>query len=161
MVVGGFSRYRETVDSLPILEKIRLVVAAEFIAESFRPVALPILGVKIVGHADSDAQRGKAFEQAISQSRARDVERELKQRVSRLTFVFNPFIIPRLSSGPTAQMIDWRAFGVGATEPALANVRRGRSAANMNEADRKLNRRVEIFLEPADSPMPAPTNRDR
>jgi hypothetical protein len=160
MIVRGFSRYHTTVESLPILEKIRLVVTADFIAESFRPGSLPIVSVKIIGHADVDAQRGRSFEQSVSETRARDVERDLRARVDRLTWEFNPTSTPLRRTGPLASTIDWNSIGVGSTEPAPENVARHRTAANMTEADRKLNRRVEIFLEPGPNHVPTPPSRE-
>jgi hypothetical protein len=160
MIIEGFSRYQSTVQSLPILQRIRLVVTADFIAESFRPGALPILGVKMVGHADADAQRGRSFEQSISETRARDIERELKARVTGLTWEFNPTTNPLRKSRPIPDIIDWKSSGVGATQPAPENVRRHRTSANMTEADRMLNRRVEIVLEPGVTPVPTPPSAE-
>jgi hypothetical protein len=158
MIIRRFSRYKDTVQSLPIRQIIRLVVTADFIAESFRPGSLPILSVKIIGHADFDAKRGRAFEQAISETRAQDVERELRTRVNRLTWEFNPTTTPLRKTGPLANTIDWQSTGVGATQPAPENVKRHRTPADMTEADRKLNRRVEIFLEPGPIPVPTPSS---
>jgi hypothetical protein len=160
MIIRRFSRYKDTVQSLPILQIIRLVVTADFIAESFRPGSLPILSVKIIGHADFDAKRGRAFEQTISETRAQDVERELRERVNRLTWEFNPTTTPLRKTGPLANTIDWQTTGVGATQPAPENVKRHRTPANMTEADRKLNRRVEIFLEPGPIPVPTPSSSE-
>jgi hypothetical protein len=160
MIIDGFSRHNSAVRSLPILQKIRLVVTADFIAESFRPGALPILGVKMVGHADADAQRGRSFEQSISETRARDVERELKARVASLTWKFNPTTTPLRNSRPVPDVIDWKSTGVGATQPAPENVRRHRTPANMTEADRMLNRRVQIILEPGATSVPIPPSAD-
>jgi hypothetical protein len=70
MIVREFSRYLTTVESLLILEETPLVVTADFITDSFRPGSLPIASVKIIGHADVDAQRGRAFEQSVSETRA-------------------------------------------------------------------------------------------
>jgi hypothetical protein len=156
VIVSGFSRYHSTVQSLAILEKIRLVIAADFIAESFRPGNLPVTSVRIIGHADFDAQRGRDFEHSISLTRALDVERELRARVDRLTWEFNPTVTPLRNTGPLSSTIDWKSTGAGATEPAPENVKRHRTPANMTEADRKLNRRVEIFLEPGTTPVPTP-----
>lgn len=156
MIVRGFSRYRTTVQSLPILEIIRLVVTADFIAESFRPGSLPVDSVKIIGHADFDAERGRDFEHSISVTRAQDVERELRARVDRLTWEFNPTVTPPRKTGPLSTTIDWQSTGVGSTRPAAENVKRHRTPGNMSEEDRKLNRRVEIFLEPGTTPVPTP-----
>jgi hypothetical protein len=160
VVVRGFARYRDRVESLDVLEPIRLRVLTDFIAESFDPDCLPITGIHVVGHADTDAQRGRSFEQQISEARAKNVQAYLKKEVERRTWTFsilqNP--PPPPPGVPTAATIDWKTpRGVGATQPDPENVRRGRAARNMTEEDRKRNRRVEIILEPGDSPMPGVT----
>jgi hypothetical protein len=81
-----------------------------------------------------DAQRGRAFEQSISETRARDVERELRARVTWLTWEFNPTTTPLRKSRPIPEIIDWKVIGVGASQPAPENVRRHRTPANMTEA---------------------------
>jgi hypothetical protein len=81
MIVRGFSRYRTTVESLPILEKIRLVVTADFIAESFRLGSLPIVSAKIIGHADFDAQLGRVSSSRLARH-ARRTWSETSARVS-------------------------------------------------------------------------------
>jgi hypothetical protein len=159
MIVSGFSRYHDTVSSLTILQRIRLVIAADFIAESFRPGSLPITSAKIIGHADVDAERGKRFEDKISKARAADVLRDLKSRVDALTWEFNPTTSPWRRTGPLSASIDWTSNGVGASVPAPENVRRGRTPGNMTEADRQLNRRVEILLEPAENPFAQPSSQ--
>jgi hypothetical protein len=152
MVVHNFSRYADTVETLPILERIKLVVIADFIVESFLPGNLPVMGVKLIGHADFDPQRERrepGFLQRISDKRATDVETELLNRVDRGTWVFNP-----RKNGFRPDRMRWLSWGVADREPAEENIRRGRTIANMTEEDRKLNRRVEIFLEPGPTPVP-------
>jgi hypothetical protein len=59
-VIRGVGRYKNTVQSLDILEVIKLQVGDE-IARSFEPGEFPVVGVRIIGHADFDAQRARAF----------------------------------------------------------------------------------------------------
>jgi len=155
MVLDSYPEDAATFDALPVLQKIRFFAIADFIAESFRPGCLPILGVKFVGHADQDAQRGHAFEQAVSETRARDIEHGLKARVDRLTWEFNPTTSP-LTRRRVVDTIEWTSSGVGATRPALGNGCGGRTPAPMTEADRRLNRRVEIILEPGEMRIQTP-----
>jgi hypothetical protein len=75
-----------------------------------------------------------------TETRAHDIEGELKARVASLTWEFNPTTNPLRKSGPVPDIIDWKSSSVGATQPALENVRRHRTSANMTEADRMLNR---------------------
>jgi hypothetical protein len=154
MVVHGFPRYQKTVASLDVLEYIKLRVTAEFIAESYKPGALPIIRVRLIGHADRDFQRGAKFEQDISEDRARQIRAMLQSEVARLTWTFSVVVTPTNTGAPSPSDIDWVPTGVGASEPDPENVRRHKTPQNMNEADRKLNRRVEIILEPGTTPVP-------
>ena len=76
-LIRGFGRYKNTVQSLDILEVMKLQVVADKIARSFEPGEFPVVGVRIIGHADFDAQRGRAFELSISKERALNVEQWL------------------------------------------------------------------------------------
>lgn len=145
VVVEGFPRYGEQAEALPIAEVIRLRVLIDFIEESFKPGNLPITGIHVIGHADTDYQKGKAFEQKTSEARAKNVQAFLKKEVEK-----NAKVNPRLVAGtPTATTISWKTpKGLGATQPNPENVKRGKTPSNMNEEDRKRNRRVEIILEP-------------
>jgi hypothetical protein len=160
MVVQGYPRYQDGVGALPILDYIKLVVVADFIADSLRPDALPVLSVQVIGHADTDFQRGHVFEQDISVRRAENVQQELRERVDRACWHFNP-----LSNNgkdpfhPSPDLIQWTVRGVGASEPDADNVRRHKTPANMTEEDRKRNRRVEIILEPGPTPVPRPPDQ--
>ena len=154
MVIRNFPRYAKHLNSLPIDENIRLVVVADFIAESYKPGSLPILGVRLVGHADKDFQRGPHFEQQISEERAEIVETRLRNDVGIRTFSFNIVQTVPNPNVPRPSAIQWISTGVGASEPDEENVRRHNTPANMNEEDRKRNRRVEIILEPGDIPVP-------
>jgi len=156
MVVHNFSRYADTVQALPILERIKLVIVIDFIVESFLPGNLPVMGVKLIGHADFDPQRERrepGFLQRISEKRAADVKTGLLNSVDRGTWVFGG-----RKTGPRPDRIRWLSWGVADREPAEENIKRRRTIANMTEEDRKLNRRVQIFLEPAATPVPPPTD---
>lgn len=151
-LIRGFGRYKNTVQSLNILEVMKLQVVADKIARSFEPGEFPVVGVRIIGHADFDAQRGGAFELSISKERALNVEQWLRSEVGRLTWT--P-LQPKQGIA-TPAVIQWMHDGVGAAEPDAENVKRHKTPANMNEEDRKLNRRVEIFLEVSTVPIPSP-----
>src|SRR4030095_9189878 len=76
MVVRGFSRYAETAHSLPLLEQIKLVIVADFVVESFLPGNLPVTGMRLIGHADTDPEREHrepGFLQRISEKRASEI----------------------------------------------------------------------------------------
>jgi hypothetical protein len=57
MIVRGFSRYAETAESLPLLERVKLAIVVDFILDSFLPGNLPIMAVRLIGHADTDPDR--------------------------------------------------------------------------------------------------------
>ena len=157
VVVRGFSRYRDEVESLDVIEAIRLCVVTDFIVGSFDPGCLPITAIHVVGHADTDFQKGRVFEQQISERRARSVQTYLKKEVDRNTWTFSILQTPPPPTPgiPTAATIDWKTpRGVGASQPDPENVKRRKTPQNMSEEDRRRNRRVEIILEPGDSPMP-------
>jgi hypothetical protein len=151
MVVRGFSRYAETAHSLPLLEQIKLVIVADFVVESFLPGNLPVTGMRLIGHADTDPEREHrepGFLQRISEKRASEIARELKNRIAWATWMYSG-----RSSGPRPDQIRWLTSGVGDSQPDEENMKHGKTHANMIEADRKLNRRVRIFLEPGTTPV--------
>ncbi|MGO8793739.1 MAG: hypothetical protein ACLQLC_02865 [Candidatus Sulfotelmatobacter sp.] len=154
MVIRKFPRYSKQLNTLPIDENIRLAVVADFIAASYQPGCLPILGVRLIGHADQDIQRGPQFEQQISEDRARVVEARLREDVAKRTWTFNIVATMPNPNVPRPTAIRWVSTGVGATQPDEENVRRHKTPENMSEEDRKLNRRVEIILEPGITPVP-------
>ena len=156
MIVRGFSRYAETVESLPIFERIKLVIVVDFVIESFIPGNLPIVGMRLIGHADTDPAREKrepGFVQKISVKRAVEIEKDLKKDIARGTWMNRG-----LKTGPRPDQIRWLSSGVGSSKPAEENVRHHKTPANMTEEDRKLNRRVEVILEPGGTPVPQPTD---
>src|SRR5262249_11296081 len=83
--VRGFSRYQRTVESLPGTERAKVDDVAKYVFASFRPGCTPILTVDIVGHADTDLQKGHKFEQDISVERALSVETYLQKSVGTLS----------------------------------------------------------------------------
>jgi hypothetical protein len=146
--IRNFPSHATVLSSLPIDENIKLRMLAQFVIESFSPGSLPILEIEIVGHADTDAQRGHAFEQTISEQRARLVAARLQRDTWTQDLSPPNALIPRPSR------IRWSVRGVGSKEPDDENVKRGKNASNMSEHDRRLNRRVEIFLRPGAVPVP-------
>lgn len=155
-VVRGFSQYRDQMQSLDLIEMIKLRVITDFIVGSFDVGSLPITGIHVVGHADTDFQRGRRFEEEISETRAKNVQAYLKKEVDRKPWTFSlEMPRPPIPGVRTTAMIDWKVpRGVGATQPDPENVKLRRTPQNMTEADRKRNRRVEIVLEPGDYPTP-------
>jgi hypothetical protein len=158
VVVRGFPPHQDAVGSLPLREHKKLVVAADFIADSLRPASLPVLSARFIGHADTDTPWNPEFEHDISVRRARNVQRELRELVSRACPPRNPQSILTDPFHPPPHLIDWgNPWGVGAHEPDAENARRHKTPANMTEDDRRRNRRVEVILEPAAAPVPTPS----
>jgi hypothetical protein len=146
--VRGFSRYRRTVESLSGPERTKVNDLASYIFASFRPGCIPILSVKLIGHADTDLQKGHAFEHEISLDRALKVEDYLRHAVAVLSKNFKA--APR---APVPADIKWNHDGVGATQPASENLRKNPNA--LSEPERALNRRVEVILEPSIPKQPS------
>ena len=154
MVIHNFPKYTKDLNALPIVENIKLAVVADFIAGSFAPGSQPIVGVRLVGHADTDFQQGPKFEQQISVERAEIMKARLRNDVGIRTFAFSIVQTVPNPAVPRPSAIQWISLGVGASQPDERNVRRKKTPANMTENDRKLNRRVEIILQPGPSPVP-------
>ncbi len=160
-VIAGFAPYGTDMKSLDIDGWIELTVLADFIVKSFDPGCLPVVGVYVIGHADAGLKPDKAYEQKISVERAKVVQQFLKKEVESKGWTFSPVKVPDgpPSGTPTIKAIDWKApRGVGASQPDPDNVKLKKISPHMTEADRKRNRRVEIVLEFADSPIPVPLN---
>src|SRR5260370_1551123 len=71
--VSGFSRYQNTVASLPAGEQARVKNIAGLIVRSFQPGCQPIHTVRLLGHADKDLERERrepGFMLKISKERA-------------------------------------------------------------------------------------------
>jgi hypothetical protein len=158
--VAGFAPYRSDLQSLDIDGLIQLTVLAGFIVRSFDPGCLPIVAIHIIGHADFGLKPDKALEQKLSLERAAAVQQFLRSEVEKKGWTFSIVKTPAPPSGtPTVSTIDWKAArGVGATQPDPENIKRKKTPANMSEADRKRNRRVEIILEPDDIAIPIPVD---
>jgi hypothetical protein len=149
--VGGFGRYHETARSLPLIEQIKLSVLSAFVVDSYQPGNYPVVEVALIGHADTDFQRGKKFELQISEKRAQEIEQALRTAVEKLAPI-------QILIGPSLKSIKWRTSGVGATEPHPDNVRARKTPQNMTENDRKRNRRVEILMTHSATAFPGAPN---
>jgi hypothetical protein len=146
--IRGFSRYQRTVESLSSKERKKVDDVAKYIFESFRPGCIPILSVKLIGHADTDLQKGHDFELEISVDRAVQVENYLHKAIDLLSKDFKA-----APAKPVLADIKWSHDGVGATEPAPENQRKNPNT--LSEPERALNRRVEIILEPKPPNQPS------
>ena len=129
--VGGFSRYREEVRSLPPTEQARLERVAKLVVTSHTPGQRPIVTIRVVGHADFDTPRRPVFEHKISGDRARNVLHALMAAIDRHAAA--------TLRRPLSGQIRWEHFAMGATRPLHPTPR--------SEAERARNRRVEILLE--------------
>jgi outer membrane protein OmpA-like peptidoglycan-associated protein len=141
--ISKFPRYTHSAAALPLAERKKLFQIARIILESHQSQKRPIRRVLLVGHADFDTPRRPDFEQRVSLRRALSVEAALIQAVEFLSS-------PDRSQPPPrplySRRIHWKERGFGATEPIVP--------APRTEAERALNRRVEITLNPS-SPVTA------
>jgi hypothetical protein len=126
VTVAGFSRYSNSVASLPGSEQIGVKNVASLILRSFRPGCQPIVAVRIVGHADYDpfGERSE-LDLMLKISRARALA--VKQALERL-----------INNRAISSRIAWDVRGVGASQLVVPNP--------TTEAGRRHNRRVEIWL---------------
>jgi hypothetical protein len=128
VTVFGYSEHH---DKVPANEAEKLRKLAERIVNSYETNA-PIIAVQIVGHADRDLRvTGKAREDSErnhSVGRANEVQDLLLQLIKNL----------RPRSQRALNSVMFKHSGVGATQLKILNPG--------NEQERKLNRRVEIFL---------------
>ena len=147
--VRGFGRYLGTsaaeFGQLANAEKLKVAEVADEISRSFDFGGFPIRHLRMIGHADVDRAKGKAFEQQISEQRARVLKQVLLERLARLTI---PLVV---------RQVQVDTSGVGATQPAPENARK--NADRLGETERKLNRRVEIFVEHSAAQVPPPLER--
>jgi outer membrane protein OmpA-like peptidoglycan-associated protein len=130
--VSGFSRYQNTVASLPPGEQQKLRLLAQRIVRSYQRGCRPIREVRLIGHADRDVQRGRQFENRISHERALAVRHALERLIG------NRAISSR---------IRWDVRGVGSSQLVVQNPR--------TEAERRRNRRVDISSEGPAFPLRA------
>jgi len=123
--------YPEHHDKVPVQEAEKLRKLAERIVNSY-DTNNPIIGVQIVGHADIDLRvTGKAREESErnhSVGRADEVKDLLLQLIKKL----------RPRSQRALNSVMFKQSGVGATQLKVPHP--------SNEHQRRLNRRVEIFL---------------
>jgi outer membrane protein OmpA-like peptidoglycan-associated protein len=131
LTISGFSRYSTSLTSLPVTEQAKLRQLARLIIASYRPGSRPINSVSLIGHADSDPQRGPAFEKRISGARALAIEKAVQNLINNLTI---------------SSKIRWRAIAKGATQPVIRKP--------TTESQRRRNRRVMVILTSAASPVP-------
>ncbi|MCY7277810.1 MAG: hypothetical protein LH702_29750 [Phormidesmis sp. CAN_BIN44] len=142
-VIGGFSRYRHTVASLPQSEQQKIDRVAQLVVASFQKGDQPIHRITVVGHADRDLQRGSSFERKISGDRAQEVQQALMQKIDSLSK-------QQGHQRSLSSAIHWRQRQVGSSDRVLQNP--------VTETERARNRRVEIFLVPT---LAAPHSKSR
>lgn len=132
--VSQFSRYNNSVASLPPADKAKLGRIAGLIATGLQG-GCPRISVRLVGYADRDLQKERqqpGFLMKISGDRANAVKTGLEQLIND----------PALSS-----RIDWSLSGAGAS-------------VLVAPAGSPLNRRVQIFVESRIAPPPAVIVKD-
>lgn len=132
--VSQFSRYNNSVTSLPPADQQKLRNIASLIASSLRG-GCPRIIVRLVGHADRDLakeRREPGFLQKISVDRASAVKAGLEQLIG------DPALTSR---------IDWTVTGAAANQ-LVASVGSPR------------NRRVEIFVDTGIAPPPSVISQD-
>jgi hypothetical protein len=140
--VSGFPAHTDTVASLPLLEQIDLRMMVEWVIDTHEFADFPVIKITCTGHADRDAQRGRAFEQQISERRAAAVKTFFANEIARLSF--SVFDLMQPGFVPIAKRIAFDSLGVGSSEHVPAH----------NEAGRRRNRRVTIQFERGSSPQP-------
>ncbi len=137
VTVGRFPRYQQSIQSLPLQERAKIRGLARLIVNSFRPGCQPLNSIRLVGHADRDAQRGTEFEKKISGERAARLKEALIRAIA------SPAIVAR---------INWRTVAAGSTQLTVPLPR--------TEPDRAKNRRVEVFISKgAQCTIPPTANR--
>ena len=132
-IIDEFSRYSP---AIPSRHRAKIAAIAVAIAQSYRPGGVPIVTVRLVGHADRDLAREisePGYGVRISGDRARRVERALKTHLG----------------GDLASRVGFEVVAAGAKAPVVANP--------LKEADRRRNRRVEITLVRRRHPAPGPS----
>ncbi|HAO33411.1 MAG TPA: hypothetical protein DCQ84_10720 [Candidatus Competibacteraceae bacterium] len=133
--VSGFPTHTHAVASLPPIEQIDLRMMVEWVIDTHEFAGFPVRKITCIGHADRDVQRGKDFEQQISERRAEAVKTFFANEISRLSFSVFDAMQPGFV--PVLQRIAFESSGVGSSEHVPAQ----------NEAGRRRNRRVTIIFE--------------
>jgi hypothetical protein len=142
--VSGFPALTETVARLPLLEQIDLRMMAEWAIDTHEFAGFPVIKITCIGHADRDFQRGKNFEQQISERRAEAVKNFFVNEIGRLSFSIFDLMQPGFV--PVVKRIAFESKGVGSSDHVPAQ----------NEAGRRRNRRVTIVLERGRSSQQSP-----
>ncbi|HJQ68516.1 MAG TPA: peptidoglycan-binding protein [Blastocatellia bacterium] len=117
----GWGRYLRRVEELPPDQQAIVAEVGNTIIASHQPGCKPVRSVQINGHADHDTPRNLEREKQMSEERANQVLVRLQAHVG----------------ASIAARIEWQARGFGATQL---------KAPPTTEANRRQNRRVEVFL---------------
>lgn len=143
--VGGFPPLTSRVADLPSIEQIDLRMMIEWAIETHKISPFPVIEINCIGHADRDFQRGKAFEQSISERRALSIMNFMRGEIQRLGMdIFASITQPTFI--PIFARITFSFDGVGSAQHKPAS----------NEEGRRLNRRVTIEFVRGKSPQPPP-----
>jgi outer membrane protein OmpA-like peptidoglycan-associated protein len=136
--VSGFTRYSNSLETLPPRDRSKIEAIARRVVSSHRHGQGPLIrAIQIVGHADLDTPRRPEVEQRMSLERALRVRTALAAAIERISRAESSSLPPL---PPYSTRIQWDWSGVGASQPAVPLPR--------NEAERSRNRRVEIILTP-------------
>jgi peptidoglycan hydrolase-like protein with peptidoglycan-binding domain len=125
-IVSGFSRYQNSIASLPERERAKLQAIAGSIVRSYARGCQPVRSVQLVGHADIDPQRERR-EPGYLERISRELALEVKRALERL-----------INNRAISSRIAWNMAGAGASQLVVPNPR--------TELDRMRNRRVHIWL---------------
>ncbi|HVN20431.1 MAG TPA: hypothetical protein VMU05_16725 [Dongiaceae bacterium] len=163
--ITGFSEYEDRFGTLPQEQQNIIDRLAERIVQS-QSEFTPIVAFVITGHADKDlradnpfrrpGETREEFEMRISKARASRARDALLRKIRALAWGNSSSVLAQILNDPKRS----RIVGMGATDRLAENPR--------NESDRKLNRRVEIYLvtalvpdpdpDPNPKPLPDPSN---
>jgi hypothetical protein len=120
------------VEGLPAVEQFLISDLIDWVIETHVPGAFPVVEINCIGHADRDDVRGRGYEQAISERRARAVLTALEQGIfDRSWGIAMGLYIPTVWSS-----IRFASSGVGSRDAKPA----------VNEAQRLRNRRVQMIF---------------
>lgn len=135
--VSGFTRYSNSVKTLPPGERGKIEDIARRVVASHRQGRQAIRWIQTIGHADLDTPRRLAVERKISFERALSVRTALAAAIERASRA-GPSVLAPLP--PYSTRIQWEWSGLGASKLVVP--------APRTEAERARNRRVEIILTP-------------